>query len=166
MARDEFIRTLGRAKLPALFVFNTQSSSRSGEHWMAAHLSVGRCYYFDSYGRPPTHYPDLYYALRTRFTNVESNPIRLQGPTTTTCGDYCVLFCLLVARGWSEQRFVNRLALLPGFEARDHAIRETLLSMYGADSYHTLRRVYPDLVGQHNIHIKPALLSLLQNNAS
>lgn len=165
VARDEFISRVRRVTLPALFVFNTQDADRTGEHWMAVSLTENGCYYFDSYGRPPTVYPDILTSLRQRFSTIESNSVQPQGLTTTACGDYCVLFCLLVTRGWSGERVVARLSRIPGNENRDHAVRETLVLVYGAEAYHTLRRVYPDLVGRHKLHIRPAirLLSRYRN---
>lgn len=93
---------------------------------------------------------------------MENNSFCLQGPSTTACGDYCVLFCLLISRGWSEQKIINSLAILPGFEARDHAVCGTLVSAYGTEIYHTLQETRPGLMGAHRLHVKPAVRLLLQ----
>ena len=50
---------------------------------------------------------------------------------STVWGDYCVLFFLCVARGWTLSKFVNRLAAISDPESRHHAVRSLVKARYG-----------------------------------
>ena len=145
MARDKFLNVTQ----PGLYVVNTDYSFQPGEHWVAIALNHNSSStYFDSYGFPPTMYPDIYNTIvaNTKNGKILWNKIRLQGPLSTVCGDYCVLFCLLYARGWSSQDFSSRMVKIPDAESRDHAVRALTLDLYkyfysprgeGLDGVHT-----------------------------
>ena len=47
------------------------------------------------------------------------------------CGDYCVLFLLLFAHGWTLEDFVARMAEIEDPESRDHAVRSLVKELYG-----------------------------------
>ena len=118
------------------YVFNNQTSDKPGEHWLAISSSRLSVTFFDSYALPPSAYDGLESILRRGsrgkvFTRVRP---RLQGLLSTVCGDYCVLFLILLSRQWTVQRFVNRMVKIPGGEIRDHAVRYTVLCLFGTES--------------------------------
>lgn len=159
---DIAAKTIRSARPPFVLVFNTQPKGMPGEHWICVYAQERSYYYFDSYGRPPTHYPDISRSLRLRFKRAEHNTLRLQGHSTTVCGDYCVLFCLLISRGWSPRRIVHRLRQLPDFESRDHAVRDLLIHLFGVGVFHSMHP--PDstaYAGDDFVHVKSVLDTLL-----
>jgi hypothetical protein len=161
-ARDafvEFARRRQRGDYAA--VFNTHVSGRPGEHWIAYVRRNGEGWYFDSYGRPPDAYPDVTEALANGRSVADGvvlwNGERLQGLSTSACGDYCVLFILLCCRGWTFERILTRLTRIPDSERRDHAVRATLLRLYGPTAITTLREGDADYVGRDRLHIASVL---------
>lgn len=135
-------------------VFNTHDSSRDGEHWIAFVRLDDVGHYFDSYGRHPFSYPRLARALASTYRRIRWNDTRLQGLTTSVCGDYCVLFTLLLCRGWSFERIVDRLKRHATSEARDHSVRDTIINLYGTEALNSLRGDRPDLVGRDKVHVR------------
>ncbi len=82
---------------PASFILNTEPRSKNGQHWLAFYYDKkGFCYFFDSYGKPPS-----YYKLQTFINNTSVkwtyNKQRIQG-MSPYCGLYCVLFLLFMVR--------------------------------------------------------------------
>ena len=127
-----FARNGAFSKRGGLFVFNTHLEHLPGEHWVAVSALPGQTVeYFDSYGFPPHLYPGVLKALRSHGENLRWNSTPLQGLLSTVCGDYCVLFLLCVARGWTLSEFVDRLAAIPEPESRDHAVRSLIKARYG-----------------------------------
>ena len=54
---DEFVAYLTRSNInKGIFVFNTQTSTKSGEHWICVIVEDKVIYYFDSFGRNPASY--------------------------------------------------------------------------------------------------------------
>jgi hypothetical protein len=163
--RDNFIEFLNRQqhhhRSTSIYVFNTHNSSQPGEHWMLFAQRCGIGYYFDSYGRPPSHYPDVSQAL----TILPAKPIfwndqQLQGLTTTVCGDYCVLVALLFSRGWTFDRILARFSNYNSFEERDHAVRATIIALYNKSSISSLRTKRSDVTGRHKLHVKSAVKTM------
>lgn len=86
---------------PSCFVFNTQPSTKEGEHWIAVfrqNEDIG--YYFDSYGIHPYFRSGLSELLRT-CKNWKFSKKTLQSLNTTTCGQYACFFLLHIARGYT-----------------------------------------------------------------
>ena len=162
-ARDVFVRfARSRPRVDYAAVFNTHDSGQPGEQWIAYVERDGEGWYFDSYGRPPGAYPDVAEAL-TASRSVDIvlwNGERLQGLSTTACGDYCVLFVLLCCRGWTFERVLSRLARVPDSERRDHAVRATLIRLYGPNAIATLRESDANYVGRDRLHVASVLESV------
>ena len=115
-------------------VFNTHSSQKPGEHWIAvACRGDGNVSYFDSFGRHPCFYPDVHAALLSRFSEerILWNDVTVQHPLTNTCGDYCVLFGAMWSRGWSLSRYTRQLVRIDGEHKRDHFVRELVIERFG-----------------------------------
>ena len=114
-------------------------------------------YYFDSYGRHPAIYSDIAKVLKENFHQIIWNNIKLQGITTTACGDYCVLFALLSARKWSFTRIIQRFHSIPYSEWRDHAVRRLIIRLYGHKALASIRKNRKGLTGIDKLHINKAL---------
>lgn len=152
--RDDFISSLNTNGEHGFYVFNTHTRKGSGEHWIAVNVTNTTVSYFDSYGFPPHLFPDVYRCLQhlTYRSNLEWNTTPLQGPFSTVCGDYCVLYGLLSARGWKMERFLKRMDIIPNSETRDHAVRRLIVDLYGP--YLTSRFPFsPILEGENGVHI-------------
>ena len=89
------------------YVVNTAPDTHPGLHWVALFVKYNSVEYFDSYGgEPPTV---LYrWAKKKQWT---SNPIPLQSPLTSVCGQYCLYYLLHRARG------IDMNTLLMDFDA-------------------------------------------------
>ena len=164
-ARDEFVEFLKRSRkshqTQSICVFNTHESNKPGEHWILYAQRDGIGYYFDSYGRSPLHYPDVAKAMTKTFVRkVLWNDRQLQGLTTTVCGDYCVLTSLLLSRGWTFDRIIQRFMENDTFEKRDHSVRATVIALYGKHSISSLTKRRTDLIGRHKLHVKPAVKAI------
>ena len=149
--RDVFIKQFSSLD-EGMYVFNTDNSSGSGKHWEAVYHDGNTVFYFDSYGLSPEEMPDVMSVLQSKRQKIVHNTLQLQGVTSTTCGDYCVLFCLLVARGWSMQRFVSRLNKISTHEIRDHAVRQLIVKLYGKKSISRISEF-----GNNAVHLQFAI---------
>jgi hypothetical protein len=86
---------------PSCFVFNTDPSTQSGEHWIASfRIDKHLGYYFDSFGISPALRPDIGSVLMTCDT-WKYNRKSFQSLHTTTCGQYCCFFLLHASRGYT-----------------------------------------------------------------
>ena len=75
------------------FIYNIDSINNSGTHWVSVFIKNNKCYYFDTYGFPPTkelmvYLKDIKYRYNQTF--------KLQKPDEVICGHLClyVLICL------------------------------------------------------------------------
>ena len=149
-ARDVFTRLL--ASVPGegewFYVFNTEYSGQGGEHWIAVRVDEKRVDFFDSYAQHPSVYPDVSRAMAVTGRKLSWNTSPVQGVMSTVCGDYCVLFCLLAARGWSMKSVGERLMTVEDSHERDHIVRLHLTETFGP--YITAA---DDLVGRDGVHV-------------
>jgi hypothetical protein len=90
---------------PSAVVANVDPAHKAGSHWIAYHFDGGQHLdYFDSYGHPPQFYNDDLGEFATmNSTTVSYNDRQVQGFDTDVCGQYCILFLALRARGYSLQ---------------------------------------------------------------
>ena len=148
--RDVFIRLL--AEVPDdgewFYVFNTEYSGEGGEHWIALRVDGERADFFDSYAQSPSVYPDVRRAVASTGRRLSWNRHPVQGVMSTVCGDYCVLFCLLAARGWSMKRVGESMMTVKDSHERDHVVRLHLTETFG--SYITRS---DDVVGRDGVHV-------------
>ena len=151
---DGMIEELTSSEADAFYVFNTQPREKSGEHWMALGIRDGRAYYFDSFGRHPGAYPHLALRLRHLFAEIFWNRQPFQSITTTVCGDYCLLYGLLFARGFSLQQYTDWLYSMGTPDTRDHTLRGILLNAYGSQALSSYRNARAGLRGHQRLHVK------------
>ena len=90
-----------------LYVVNTAPHNHPGLHWIALFVKDGVIEYFDSYGGDPPS------TLRRWGKKKQwmSNPIPLQSPLTSVCGQYCLYYLFHRARG------IDMTTLLMDFSA-------------------------------------------------
>jgi len=108
-------------------IVNTDPHTEPGTHWQAIHFQnphrFSSGYFFDSYGRYP-HIPGILDFIR-HCTVWQYNKTRLQGSTTTVCGEYCCLFALYMDRGYTPQQFERLFATAAASDA-NHSIHRLL----------------------------------------
>ena len=76
------------------YIFNTDPIAKPGTHWQARFTETdGAVEQFDSYGRPSQ--TDSY------------NLKRIQGPLSSSCGQYCLYYLCHKARGRRMKEIVN-----------------------------------------------------------
>lgn len=95
------------AKLPALFIVNTDSISKPGSHWQAIYIDCERRgEFFDSYGLPP-YVPQHVSFLKKTCKSYKYNHTDLQALNSSVCGQYCAMFLLFKSHGYSMNYFVK-----------------------------------------------------------
>ena len=93
---------------PCAIVINTDPSHLPGTHWVAIFISNTRKGdYFDSYGLPPSTWPDIQRFLNKHCINYRYNDNMLQGLFSTVCGQYCIFFLLHKSRGLSMENIIS-----------------------------------------------------------
>ena len=117
-------------KKPALIIANTDPISKPGQHWIAIYVDehgVGE--YFDSYGMPPIvrqHRTFLNKICKQWTINTKS----LQAIDSNVCGQYCVLYLIHKAHGYSLHSFIKKL-FTSNPQKNDHTVRTLFKRMYG-----------------------------------
>ena len=147
--RDKFIDKLEKGRGNRFYVFNTHDSSKDGEHWVAAQYTKDRLEVFDTFGRNPHFLEDVCEKTETLMKREQThwNDRQVQGITTSTGGDYCVLARLLLAREWTLKEIVDTLLSTQGTELRDHGIRRFIIIRYGEDAVGELSVHSGELMG-------------------
>ena len=78
-------------------VMNTSPSTEISGHWVAIYATKNEIEFFDSYGSdPPTKLKKIW-----QNKTWSSNPIMLQSPLSSVCGQYCLYYLLYRARNYS-----------------------------------------------------------------
>ena len=122
-ALDKFKAAFKAAPYDA-YIFNTHTSDKPGEHWLATIGLDETVYFFDSYGFTKKRFSDIQQFITDNCSEMRmAGSACLQGVGSTTCGDYCVVFLLLIMRGWSCERFYLNMLRQPNSHERDHQIR-------------------------------------------
>ncbi|KAK3921624.1 Protease, partial [Frankliniella fusca] len=103
-ASDTLPRTIQQK--PALIIVNTDPIKRPGAHWQAIYLGCyGRGEHFCSYGLGP------YVPKIRQFMDLcslwKKNTIDLQSIDSAVCGQYCTMYLLFKAHGFSMQEFLS-----------------------------------------------------------
>lgn len=107
---------IGREKLrPGLFIINTAPRSSDGEHWVLCHVDkvISYC---DSYGLKP-FFPEFFKFLG-KCPEFVYNKKRLQGPTSTTCGHYCLYLGARLACGIPLQDATSKFSSITSVNDR------------------------------------------------
>lgn len=84
--------------LPTCYIMNTDPISKPGKHWVAVYLSAnGNNEFFDSYGR-------CGYSEEGKW---KYNPVRIQGPLSKTCGQFCLYYLRERVRGHTMEEIIE-----------------------------------------------------------
>jgi hypothetical protein len=137
-ARDEInIEVLLQQSKPTSdfshFVCNLDRRDKPGSHWILIELNHSKkeIFYFDSYGLPP-FFTDLLSTLHQTNYPITWNKFQLQSLSTTVCGQYCIIFCLLRSRNYSIQNILNLLFYNNKLSShdRDHTVYSFIKSIF------------------------------------
>lgn len=124
-------------------IVNTDPSTKPGKHWVAFFLGPhGKLEFFDSYGRPPTHFGFPIACSMLDTSTFEYNTLAIQADSSSVCGHYCIVFlflrCLLAVHSTCQAfnlRTSNTplksissflFALAPTAHVRDKEIKHTI----------------------------------------
>ena len=93
-------------KRPCCFIVNTDPSGHRGKHWLGFYLGAdGIGELFDSYGRAPNEKFEKY--MKKYCNYVTYNSVRVQGPLSSSCGQFCIYYLSHRVRGRSMNTIVN-----------------------------------------------------------
>jgi len=96
-------------------IVNTDNADKPGEHWVVYYHSQSALEFFDSYGLPPSAYPNL-----TILNVLYYNPISLQSIGSSVCGHYCIFYVYFRARTNHSRNVINKiLSLCAGLSPRE-----------------------------------------------
>lgn len=97
-------------KKPALIIVNTDPIAKPGAHWQAMYIGCdGRGEHFCSYGLGP-YVPSIRKFLDRQCKVWTKNTIDLQAFDSDVCGQYCAMYLLYKAHGYTMRDFVNRFS--------------------------------------------------------
>lgn len=120
--------------IPAGYIVNLDDFSEPGSHWIGIYITDKYYNVFDSYGRNLNN--DSYissflrsYANKREYTY---SPFVLQQNTTSTCGLFCILFILIMSRGYTLNEFIN-IFNLDNQKCNDEAIVKYFSEKYKKD---------------------------------
>ena len=117
-------------KRPALLICNTDPLSKCGSHWVAFYINKnGEGEFWDSYGMPPIvpHHRKFLNRLCKKWIY---NSVSLQALDSKVCGEYCVLYLVHRAHGYSMSCFVKSLFTTNPI-TNDHTVRRLFARMFG-----------------------------------
>ena len=112
LEQDRYVGSIFRGvypidQLPTIrdgaYVINTAPHNHEGLHWLAILIKNDNIEYFDSYGgEPPAKL--LRWGKKKQWT---INPVQLQSPLTSVCGQYCIYYLFHRARGIDLRILLN-----------------------------------------------------------
>lgn len=111
------------------YIINLDKSTEPGSHWVAVIIQPkkNKVIYFDSYGQKPT-VPSVQAFVGDTF---EHNPIQLQHPLSTTCGEWCIMFILCYVTGHSLKCLVNMFKSSTDLLLNDYAVNKFVNKISG-----------------------------------
>jgi hypothetical protein len=89
------------------FIVNTDPSSLSGTHWVALYFKRNVCYYFDSYGNPPSIQSIIRF-IKNNSLKLIYNKVKVQSVLTKTCGYHCLHFLYYMCRSLKVPKISDR----------------------------------------------------------
>ena len=117
--------------IPLCYIMNTDPITRSGMHWVAVYISSYDEYeFFDSYGRSlSTIAPHLC----KQSSKWLENTIPIQGPLSTTCGQYCLYYLSERCTGRKMSDIINDFSCTQDRIENDELINEYINTMYNTE---------------------------------
>lgn len=124
--------------LPSCFIMNTDSSDLPGTHWVAVYLSLyGPHEFFDSYGRTQSVVAPIF--RKPIVGHWLENPFELQGPLSTTCGQYCLYYLSERCAGRTLTEIVSDFS-----NAQDQIENDEWINDHVNSAYNTELDVYDE----------------------
>ena len=109
-ALDHFKEFVKRNSLHnGLYICNSDTSSRGGEHWFLVFVTDEKIYFFDSFGNHPEYFSignELYSSER----DLIYFPIQLQSSTSSVCGHFCIFFSFFLCRKYNLQKIYRKFS--------------------------------------------------------
>ena len=113
------------------YVANTDPAHKAGEHWVAFFFTPNNtCVYFDSFGLPPLLTP-FHRFIEENSERWIYNSKRLQHPSSTLCGHYCIFFLHFMCMGKTLDSVVG--ALSDDLKWNDWAVTDFVNHFYQVD---------------------------------
>lgn len=107
-----------------MVIGNTDTSEKSGSHWFALFKpSADIIEYFNSYGAIGIDH-DIKKRISSTFSKSVYSTQRMQGANTSVCGQYCLLYLLLRARGYLMKEINDMLLTCTNVEFKDHKVNQ------------------------------------------
>ena len=106
--RNELPRYLPHHTTTHAFFINTDHRQGPGKHWVAVWFDGrGKAEYFDSFGLPPSFYPDIERFILRHSYQYRYNQRLVQDLTSSACGYYVLYFIFKKSRGVSLSRLLS-----------------------------------------------------------
>ena len=114
-----------------LMIFNTESSEKKGQHWIAVCISKTNVFYYDSLNLDFIFQIEISNFLLRLKKNVFYNKIITQPAVSNKCGVHCLVFCFHMTEIQSFQRYKQFLKAYIPFELvqRDELTFKYFLSL-------------------------------------
>lgn len=128
---------------PAGYIVNLDDFSEPGSHWIAIFIT-DKCFnVFDSYGRDLNNdrYISSFLRSYSNKRKYKYSPFILQQSTTSTCGLFCVLFIMMMSRGYTLDEFVN-IFNLENQKCNDEAVVKYFSDKYKKKDFSKLLNEY------------------------
>lgn len=107
---------------PSAVIFNYDNSDEPGSHWVATFtLADGQVEYFDPFGVKPLTKTLMNKIISLSVQFPVFNSTAFQGESFV-CGQYCLIFLLLRARGFHTSHIKKLMMLCDSTHERDHVI--------------------------------------------
>lgn len=94
-AADEL--SLVPTKKCGTLIFNTDSSEKKGQHWIAMCITKKSIFYFDSLNLQFVFLHNIAKFLVRLKKDLHYNKIRTQTSNSNTCGVHCIIFCYFMS---------------------------------------------------------------------
>ena len=94
------ISKIKKVKPPAMYLINTDLKLKGGMHWLILYYLETVTIFFDPLGFTPVIYAYPFIAVRENLPII-MNSFSLQSYNSSYCGHYCLVYGLLLARGYS-----------------------------------------------------------------
>lgn len=106
--RNKLPHLIASSHRPVAYVINTDHSDGPGKHWVGVWFDTrGRAEYFDSFGFPPTLYPDIESFILRNSRSYRYSSVWIQDWMSSNCGFYVLYFILQKSRGCTLGRLMS-----------------------------------------------------------
>jgi hypothetical protein len=122
-----------KIRYPAGLIVNTDPQSLGGTHWVAIYVNEeGGATFFDSLGQPPHVEGHRQFLKRQCNSMIYYSKQLLQDVNSDVCGQYCVIYLAVRARGFSTKDFLNFFANSPSLLFNDRLINRLFVKYFGS----------------------------------